>query len=157
MRISLLLNLKIKILVKLKELKAAESELIALFKNYIPLLTKKEINRFSDEHRVWFLIQEDSILKENLMMKGIPLVEYEMIQQIFLESASFYYEILETKEEIKFDPRYKLAKIVKFYYENLFRIRSVKLFYYRLNRYVLLIQGTFLIVFSCLIKQKIAI
>ena len=112
-----------------KELKRAETELLLLYKDYVLKLTKKEINRFSDEHRVLFLIQEDSILKENLMMKGIPLVEYQMIQQIFLESASFYYEVLETKEEIKFDPRYKLAKIVKSYYERLLRVRSViKLF-----------------------------
>lgn len=98
---------------------------MSLYKNYIVDLTKKEINRFSDEHRVAFLIQEETILKENLMMKGIPLVEYEMIQQIFLENASFYYEVLDTKEDIKFDPRYNIAKVVKLYYERLMRIRSV--------------------------------
>lgn len=48
-----------------------------------------------------------------------------MIQQIFLENASFYYEVLDTNEDIKFDPRFNIAKVVKLYYERLMRIRSV--------------------------------
>lgn len=59
------------------------------------------------------------------MMKGIPLVDYQMIQQMFLENAGYFYDVLTIKDQIKFDPRYSIAEVVKNYYEKLLRLRSV--------------------------------
>jgi SepF-like predicted cell division protein (DUF552 family) len=99
----------IKILKKLKQLQLAEDVLQELFKEFILTLDTTELNKYSNEHRVIFLIHDDSYLKDNLMMKGIPLVDYNMIQQMFLENAGYFYRVLTIKDEIKFDPRYTIA------------------------------------------------
>ena len=68
--------LMIKILRKMEQLQLAEDVLKELFKEFILTLDTKELNKYSNEHRVIFLIHDDSYLKDNLMMKGIPLVDY---------------------------------------------------------------------------------
>lgn len=51
-----------------------------LYKEFVLTLETKELNKNSNEHRVIFLIHDDSYLKDDLMMKGIPLVDFQMIQ-----------------------------------------------------------------------------
>ena len=93
----------IKILKKLEKHQLAEEVLHELYSEFVCVLDTEELNKLSNEHRVVFLIHDDSYLKDNLMMKGIPLVDCEMIQQMFLENAGHFYEVLNIKDPIQFD------------------------------------------------------
>ena len=105
--------------------KTAKLELLGLFQSFVLKMDRKELNKYSDEHRIIFMITDDTPIKENLMMKGIPLVDFNMIQQLFLENAKFFFDVLDIKDNIEFDPRYHIAEVVKQYYEKLLRLRTV--------------------------------
>jgi hypothetical protein len=115
----------IKILLKLNQQALAEQVLLELFQEFVLTLDTKEINKNSSEHRVIFLIHDDSYLKDGLMMKGIPLVDFQMIQQMFLENSEYFEKILKIKDDIKFDAQECVAQVVCRYYEKLLRLRTV--------------------------------
>lgn len=114
-------------MLKLGQEALAEQVLLELFKEFVHTLDTKEINKDSSEHRVIFLIHDDSYLKDGLMMKGIPLVDFQMIQQMFLENSEYFEKILKIKDDIKFDAQACVAQVVCRYYEKLLRLRTVRL------------------------------
>lgn len=124
--------LELRCLLKLGDRDLLLSKSQIYYKQYVEQLNLQDIKGYSDEHKIIFLLEEDIKLKDELYSKGIPLVNFEHIQQLFIENNGEFNRLMDLQkmDEMDYDQRDLESSKSKRYYYSLLRLRSLILSYF---------------------------